>query len=298
MSGASIPAVAAPVAASRPRTRAPAGACDTHAHVFGPAERYPFSGARGYTPPEAPLGAWLAVHEALGIERGVLVQPSVYGVDNRAILDVVAQDPKRFRAVVAVNAGVSDAELARLDRAGARGIRINIADRGGMPFDSLSEVGRFARRLEPLGWHVEFLLHVHEMDVAAELGQFPVDVVIGHLGYIPAARGAGDPGFRSLLKLIEGGRCWVKLTAPYRLTDRERLPYDDVAPLAKALAAARPDRLLWGTDWPHPHIRTRAEMPDDGAMFDMVAGWIGGEALGQVLVENPARLYGFGRHDP
>ena len=280
---------------ARPQAPAPAGACDTHAHVFGPAARYAYSPARGYTPPDAPLEAYLAMHAVLGIARGVLVQPSVYGTDNRAILDAAARLPDRLRTVVAVDADVSDAELSRLDAAGARGIRVNLADKGGMPFDSLAEVERFARRLAPLGWHVELLVHVHEIDdMAALFGRFPVDIVIGHLGYMPAARGAGDPGFRALLALMEGGRCWVKLTAPYRLTARRSLPYDDVAPLAAALISARPDRVLWGSDWPHPHIRTATEMPDDGALFDQFAGWAGDETtLRRILMENPAQLYGF-----
>ncbi len=279
---------------SAPRHRTPAGACDTHAHVFGPESRYPYSGGRGYTPPDASLADWLALHETLGVTRGVLTQPSVYGVDNQAILDAVALHPDRLRAVVAVNGGISDAELKRLDAEGARGIRINLADKGGMPFDSIDEVAQFARRLEPLGWHVELLVHVDEMDMGA-FRDFPVDVVIGHYGYMPAAKGPDDPGFRAMLALMEGGRAWVKMTAPYRITDREALPFDDVEPLARALVAARPDRLIWGSDWPHPHIRTKATSPDDVGMFNQLMDWLGDDAVRrQVLVENPAGLYRFG----
>jgi len=279
-----------------PRQRAPEGACDTHAHVFGPEARYPYSPGRGYTPPDAPLADWFALHDRLGVTRGVLVQPSVYGTDNSAIVDAAAAHPDQLRLVVAVDATVGDAELARFDAAGARGIRINIADKGGMPFASMEVAAELARRLAPLGWHVEFLLHVHEIDdIAALLGQFPVDVVIGHLGYMPAERGADDAGFRRLLKLLEGGRCWVKLTGTYRITGRLRLPYDDVTPLARALIAARPDRMIWGTDWPHPHIRTKVEPPDDATMFDQFMDWAGDDATRRaILVENPARLYGFG----
>jgi 2-pyrone-4,6-dicarboxylate lactonase len=291
-----LPVCAPPDASPiRPKTRAPAGACDSHAHVFGPAARYPYAPGRGYTPPDAPLEAYLAMHEALGIARGVLVQPSVYGTDNRAILDAAARHPDRLRTVVAVDGTVSDAALSRLHAAGARGIRINLADKGGMPFASFAEVARFAERLRPLGWHVELLLHVHETpDLEALLGRFPVDAVIGHLGYMPAARGLGDPAFQALLALMGGGRCWVKLTAPYRLTARHALPYDDVAPLARALVAARPDRILWGSDWPHPHIRTKVAMPNDGAMFDQFADWVPDDAMRRrILVDNPAILYGF-----
>lgn len=277
-----------------PRNRAPEGACDTHAHVFGPEALYPYSGGRGYTPPDAPLEDWLALLAALGVTRGVLTQPSVYGIDNQAILDAVSMHQDRLRAVVAVNGSISDGELKRLDAGGARGIRINLADKGGMPFGSVEEVARFARRLEPLGWHVELLVHVEEMDLAA-FRDFPVDIVIGHYGYMAAGRGPDDPGFRAMLALVESGRAWVKMTAPYRITARETVPFDDVEPLARALVAARPDRLLWGSDWPHPHIRTKATSPDDAGMFDQLMDWLGDDGTRrQVLVDNPARLYRFG----
>ncbi len=269
--------------------------CDTHAHVFGPEQRYPYNPARAYTPPDAPLEAWLALHAKLGVARGVLVQPSVYGTDNRAILDAVALHPRRLRAVVAVGAAVSDAELERLHAAGARGIRVNLADKGGNPFASPADLARVAARIAPLGWHVELLAHVHEMDDWTEaLARLPTDVVFGHYGYMPAALGADHPAFRAFLARLESGRWWVKLTAPYRLTARSALPYDDVAPFAQALLAARPDRLLWGTDWPHPYIRSKAQSPDDVAMFAQLAEWVPDEALlRRILADNPARLYGF-----
>lgn len=269
--------------------------CDTHAHVFGPEQRYPYNPARGYTPPDAPLQAWLALHAKLGVARGVLVQPSVYGTDNRAILDAVALHPGRLRAVVAVGADVTDAELERLHASGARGIRVNLADKGGNPFASPAELERIAARIAPLGWHVEVLAHVNEMEEWRDvLARLPADVVFGHYGYMPAAFGADHPAFRAFLARLEGGRWWVKLTAPYRLTARSALPFDDVEPLARALAAARPDRLLWGSDWPHPYIRTKAQSPDDEGMFAQLMAWIPDPALQRaILVDNPARLYRF-----
>jgi len=223
------------------------------------------------------------------------VQPSVYGTDNRAILDAVALHPGRLRAVVAVDAAVADAELARLHAAGARGIRVNLADKGGNPFASPAELERTAARIAPLGWHVEVLAHVHGMGGWTDaLARLPTDVVFGHYGYMPAALGADHPEFRAFLARLASGRWWVKLTAPYRLTARSTLPYDDVAPFARALAAARPDRLLWGSDWPHPYIRTNAQSPDDVAMFAQLADWLPDDALRRrILADNPARLYGF-----
>jgi 2-pyrone-4,6-dicarboxylate lactonase len=200
-----------------------------------------------------------------------------------------------LRAVVAVDAAVSDAGLERLHAAGARGIRVNLADKGGNPFASPADLERTAARIAPLGWHVEVLAHVHEMgDWADALARLPTDVVFGHYGYMPAALGAGHPAFCAFLARLESGRWWVKLTAPYRLTARSALPYDDVAPFARALVAARPDRLLWGSDWPHPYIRSQAQSPDDVAMFAQLADWIPDQALRRrILADNPARLYGF-----
>jgi len=270
-------------------------ACDTHAHVFGPQQRYPYNPDRAYTPEDAPLEAWLALHAKLGVARGVLVQPSVYGTDNRAILDAVALHPGRLRAVVAVGADVADAELERLNAAGARGIRVNLADKGGNPFASPAELERIAARIAPLGWHVEVLAHVNEMDEWNDvLARLPLDVVFGHYGYMPAALGADHPAFRAFLARLERGRWWVKLTAPYRLTARSALPFDDVEPFARALAAACPDRLLWGSDWPHPYIRTKAQSPDDAGMLAQLRQWIPDPALQRrILADNPARLYGF-----
>lgn len=273
-----------------PKLEAPPNACDAHAHVFE--SRYPYSPKRGYTPPDTPYEAYRALHEALGITRGVLTQPSAYGTDNSAMLDAVAHDPTNLRAVVAVDAGVTDEQLLRFDAAGSRGIRVNLVDPGGMPFESLSDVERFAARLTPLGWHIEYLVHVHEFEPLDRLANMPVDAVVGHFGYTATTAGVDHPGFRDFLRLFEGGRIWVKMSGAYRITAREHLPYDDVDPIAKALREARPDRLLFGTDWPHP--MNRKPMMNDGELFDELERWLPDENLRrQVLVENPGRLYGF-----
>jgi 2-pyrone-4,6-dicarboxylate lactonase len=161
-----------------------------------------------------------------------------------------------------------------------------------MPFDSLADVGRFAERLAPMGWHVEYLVHVHDFAEIDALARMPVETVVGHFGYMPAACGLNHPGFRHFLTLFEGGRIWVKMTAPYRITARAQLPYDDIAPFAQALREVRPDRLLWGSDW--PHVINKKPMENDGDLFDYIAEWLPDEALRrQVLVDNPKRLYGF-----
>jgi predicted TIM-barrel fold metal-dependent hydrolase len=276
----------------KPKLKAPAGTTDTHAHVFGPQSAYDYSPARGYTPPDAPYEAYRHLHVVLGVERGVLTQPSVYGTDNTAMLDAVARDPVNLRAVAAVGADVTDDELRRLNDAGVRGIRVNLVDKGGMPFDTFADVERFAARIVPMGWHIEYLVHVHDFPDLDVLGNLPADSVVGHFGYMHLSNGLDHPGWLNFLRLFEKGRIWVKMTAPYRITQREVLPYDDVDAVAKALREARPDRLLWGTDWPHP-INPKP-MANDGEKFDHLAEWLPGEDLRrQVLVENPKALYGF-----
>ena len=295
MTEASIPICPGPDPAPRPsKLNVPPRACDTHAHLFGPATRYPYSPSRGYTPPDATLESFLHLHQTLGIDRAVLTQPSVYGTDNRAILDAVAQTGDRMRAVVAVEEGVSDQEIERLHAAGARGIRINLVDKGGMPFESLASVEHMGHRIKAFGWHIEVLIHVSEFpDLRPTLGAMPVDVVVGHLGYMPTAQGLDNPGFQDFLALLRDGRCWVKLTGPYRITGLETTPYTDVVPFAHVLIDAAPNRILWGTDWPHPTLFNKP-MPNDGDLLDHLAEWVPDEQVrNRILVDNPAALYGF-----
>lgn len=278
----------------RPSVAVPAGACDVHAHVCGPAARYPFIPERLYTPPDASPTDFRHMLDALGLQRGVLVQPSIYGTDNRAMLDGLASDPARLRGVAVVPFDVPQAQLERLHTAGVRGVRSNIVDlkegKGRLPLDELRAL---AQRIRPLGWHVEFLMHVDEFPhLDRELADFPVDVVFGHLGYVPARSGVATKGFKALLRLMRDGKAWVKLTAPYRLTP-SAMPYLEVAPFAHALLDVAPGRLLWGSDWPHVYIRSA--MPNDGELFDLFARWV--RHAGQrkrILVDNPSQLYDFG----
>ncbi len=231
---------------------------------------------------------------ALGLERAVLVQPSVYARDNTVLVDALARSGGRFRGVAVVGPAVPDLELARLHARGVRGLRVNVVDvpgrlPGALP---MADLRALAARIAPLGWHLELLLHVDEFpELDRALAGFPVDVVLGHLGYMKTARGLDDPGFRALARLLRGGRCWVKLTGPYRISAAP-LPYADVVPFARALAEARADRLLWGSDW--PHVMLKGAMPNDADLVDLLADWLPDEALrARVLVDNPAALYGF-----
>ena len=277
-----------------PEFAVPPGACDCHAHIFADFARYPLQADRGYTPAEAPLSALFDLHGALGVERLVLVQASAHGTDSRAVLDAAAQHPERIRAVVAVAEGVTDRELEDMHRRGSRGIRLNLVDRGGMPFRSLAAVKDFASRLEPLGWHVELLVHVEQAPELEELVRaMPVPVSVGHIGYTPARVGLDDPGYQRFLGLLRDGYFWVKLTAPYRISAAERSPYADVTPFARAVVEAAPDRILWGSDWPHVILRGQP-MPNDGDLFNLFAAWVpDAETRRRILVDNPARLYGF-----
>jgi 2-pyrone-4,6-dicarboxylate lactonase len=268
-------------------------ACDTHAHVCGPESRYPYWPGRVYTPPDALPAQYGHLLQVLGVQRAVLVQPSVYGTDNTAMLDALAADPVHLRAVAVVEPDIGDKELERLHALGVRGVRCNIVDikegKGRLPMGMLNAL---AAKVRPFGWHIEFLMHVDEFpDLDKMLDGFPVDVVFGHLGYMKTALGLQSPGFQALLRLLESGRAWVKLTGPYRISGQS-LPYPDVVPFAHALVEGAPERIVWGTDW--PHVMVKGAMPNDGDLCDLLADWIPDEdARRQVLAHNPAKLYGF-----
>ncbi len=268
-------------------------ACDTHAHICGPASRYPYSPVRIYTPPAALPAQYAHMRATLGVERAVLVQPSVYGTDNTAMLDVLAADSTHLRAVAVVSPEVAPRELERLHILGVRGVRCNIVDvkegKGSLP---LEELKKLAAKVRPLGWHLEFLMHVNEFpDLDRLLDELRIDVVFGHLGYMAADSGVAVPGFQALLRLLGTGRAWAKLTGPYRISNQP-LPYADVVPLAHALIDTAPDRIIWGSDW--PHVMMKGAMPNDGDLCDLISTWIPDERIrNRVLVDNPAHLYGF-----
>lgn len=282
-------------APGRPQLALPTDSCDCHAHVLGPMARYPLAGQRVYTPPDCVAADYRAMLTAVGVARAVLVQPSVYGSDNRLLVDTLLADPQRLRgvAVLPEDAEVGDDELERLHGAGVRGVRVNLVDRhdrgSSLP---MAMLGALAGRVAPLGWHLELLVHADEhAGQLPELGTLAVPVVFGHFGYLSPGRGVGDPGFRALLDLLKAGRAWVKLTGPYRLT-REALPYAACDDLAAALRETAPARLLWGSDW--PHVMLRGAMPNDTDLVDLLARWLPDAVQRrQVLVDNPQALYGF-----
>ena len=273
----------------KPRLAIPASSADCHAHIFGPQAQYPYTPNRSYTPPEASIEAYRRMLAALGFERGVIVQPSVYGTDNRCTRDAVAASGGKWRGVAVVEPGVSDSLLAELHAAGFRGVRINLLFKGGLQLDALE---RIAPAIQPLGWHLQLLLDGRDLpELADRLRRLPVDIVVDHMGHMPASLGTGHAGFQTLLQLLRGGRCWVKLSGAYRIASRPQ-PYEDAVPFARALVETAPDKLVFGTDWPHPSISV--PMPQDASLLDLLPMWAPDEATRRrILVENPARLYDF-----
>lgn len=277
----------------KPALRLPDLACDTHAHICGPAARYPYWSGRIYTPPDCLLTDYRRLLSTLGVQRAVLVQPSVYATDNHLLLDALREAGASFRAVAVVEDSVEDAELERMHALGVRGVRCNIvdivADKGKLP---LAMLERLAAKIRRFGWHIELLMHADEFpDMDRAFADFPVDIVLGHLGYLRTEKGTGDPGFQALLRLMRDGKAWVKLTGPYRISSAS-LPYPDTIPFARALLDAAPNRVLWGTDW--PHVMMKGPMPNDGDLCDVLSRWVPDDALRhRVLVDNPAALYGF-----
>ena len=289
-----IPFCAGPDPAPRaPRFEMPANACDTHFHIFPANSDHMLTPRRSYTPPEASLAMYNHLAQTLGTTRGVLVQPSVYAEDNSALVAAVSAEPDRFRGVVTVTNAVTDHELAEFHDAGIRGVRVNIVDSGGMPFSDLDAAWAFTSRIAGMGWHIELLAHVEQMDdIDTALSKSHVPVIFGHLGYTKTSKGLDDPGFQRFLGALREGRCWVKLTGTYRITGAEKPPYGDVVPMAQALLDANPDRMVWGSDWPHP--RHTGFMPNDGDLLNQLADWGADAALRRrILVTNPERFYGF-----
>lgn len=292
------PDIPAPIEPGRrPALRLPRGATDCHAHVFGPQDRYPLLEKTHFVPHHTPWESYRAMLKSIGCERAVLIQPSVYGTDNSAIEHVLehsAEGDGHFdlRAVAVVTSDVSSGELSRLHELGFRGIRINLASATtGL---SMGDAHSLAQRIAPLGWHLQFYVDFHKNpEVADVLATLPVPVVVDHFGRIQAQEGAESEGFQMLCRFMERENAWLKLSAPYFVSSR--FPdYPDIAPLASQLTAIAPDRLLWGTDW--PHASAREKMQADAAFVDQLAQWVPDDRLRcRILVENPERLYGFSK---
>jgi 2-pyrone-4,6-dicarboxylate lactonase len=274
-----------------PSFRLPPGSCDTHCHIFGPSDRYPYVPERPYTPPDAPLEMFQALHERLGVERAVIVNATPHGRDNRVVTDAIAQSDGRYRGIANVDESFSAQDLRQLADAGIVGCRFTFLPRlGTMP--DVSAFDRIVQRIAALDWHVDLYLPATLIpDFRPRLTALPVPYVIDHMGVIDASLGLDQPAFVSLLDLVrDDEKCWVKVTCPERIS-RAGPPFHDVARFGNALIKAAPDRVLWGTDWPHPNVPV---MPDDGDLVDLLPLYTSDPTQRQkLLVDNPARLFGF-----
>jgi predicted TIM-barrel fold metal-dependent hydrolase len=272
----------------KPQYKLPPGACDAHCHVFGPAAKFPYAPNRSYTPPDAPRQMLAALHKFLGFSRAVLVQASCHGTDNSAMLDAIAASNNTIRGVAMVGGDVADAELQRLHANGVRGTRFNfVAHLGGAP--DLKIVESVAARIAPLGWHLQ--LHLDAEDILTYrdfLNRLRVPFIIDHMGRVQAQHGLAQQPFKLLLDLMENPLAWIKVSGPERISAQGK-PYHDAIPFARRLIEAAPDRVLWGTDFPHPNVKA---MPNDGALVDLFPLMCDDETVRQkILIENPTTLY-------
>ena len=289
---ASIPVCMAPDPNTKtPDFKPPANACDAHCHIFGPGDVYPYAPDRSYTPPDAPLSRFKELQKTLGLERAVLVNASCHGSDNTVILDAIAQSGGKYRGVANVDEEITDEEFERLHAGGVRGIRFNFVQHlGGTPdldvFDSL------VHRVKPLGWHVVLHFDAKDLlDFGDMLRKLPVPFIIDHMGRVPTRDGLEQKPFEILLDTARMDNCWVKICGAERISSMGP-PFTDAVPFAQALLEVAPDRILWGTDWPHPNIKKH--MPNDGDLVDLIPLYMPDAALQRkVLVDNPDRLYGF-----
>ena len=273
-----------------PSLKLPAGACDAHCHVFGPADRFPYSADRSYTPPDAPVSRLRALHATLGISRAVIVHASCHGTEMAVTLDAIASSGGTYRGVACVEDSISDEELHQLHAGGIRGIRFNFVKHlGGVP--DLEVFFRLIGRIKPLGWHV--VLHFDAEDILTQqdlLARIDIPFIIDHMGRVKAADGLEQRPFQSLKQLFERNPlAWIKVCGAERVSIGKR-PFRDAVPFAQALIAVDPSRILWGTDWPHPNITK--DMPNDGELVDLFGEICPDPALRQqILVDNPTRMY-------
>ena len=276
-----------------PKFRCPPGTVDSHIHLFGPATQYPFDSNSYYTSVDQLPETSIALQDKLGIARAVIISAGGYGRNTRHLADTLARFPDRFRGVALIPDDMPDAEFARLTRLGVRGLRCMSASRGGVLPTIDPDV---AARAFAHGWHVQFYPHGADIaDFADRLLGLPNTIVLDHFASIPAERGLDHAGFKTLLRMLDTGRVWIKLSGPMRCMPGD-FPYAALTPIARALVAHAPERLVWGSDWPHVNMDGRG-MPNDGDLVDMIPDWIvDANDRQRILVDNPCALYGFPAH--
>ena len=283
----------------KPKTSPPPNSWDTHFHVFGPPERFPFVSTHEYAPPAAPLEHYLKMIAVIGIERAVVVQPSVHGLDNSATLDAIKNSKGNFRGVGRIDDRTPNDELKRLHDGGIRGVRFNLLDRprGNVQLDVLDGC---VDHIADFGWSVD--LHIDMKNLIEQehrIRNMAVPVIIDHIARVKPAEGLNQPGFQLLLELAKLPHVWVKVSGADKICDTQvhsyfGLPFIEVIPYARAVIAAAPDRVIWGTDWPHSNNFTPGHTPNDGDLVDLLAEFAPDEhTRKKILVDNPSALYGF-----
>jgi 2-pyrone-4,6-dicarboxylate lactonase len=276
---------------TKPAFTPPPGAVDAHCHVFGPGEVFPYAPERKYTPVDAPKEKLWALRDLLGFERNVIVQATCHGTDNRALVDALTDCGDRARGVASVASGVGDAELRALGRAGVRGVRFNFVRRlvDTTPHEVLRQI---AARIAPLGWHVVVYFEADDLPGLLELfSSLPTIVVVDHIGRPDVGKPVDGPEFEQFVRLMrERGNFWAKVSGAERLSKTGPPGYDDYVPFARRIVETFPDRVLWGTDWPHPNMKSH--MPDEGDLVDFIPKIApSAELQRRLLVDNPMRLY-------
>ena len=279
----------------KPNITLPKGSIDTHVHIFE--SHFPLFEGRGYNPPDSTLEDLIHLHQTLGIDRVVFTQPSVYGVDNSAILkgmNVLNEKiPNKARGVCAIKTDASENFLQELHGQGIRGVRLNLDNKGGMPLE-LKEISKLEDKIKGLGWHLEYLFPGKDIvELEPVLSNASVPISIGHFAYQPATAGINSDGFKTLLKLVKDGNTWIKISGANRVSKTDLPPYDDVLPMARALVEANSDNVMWGTDWPHPN---KYEVnPNDGDLVNWFGEWITDDTMRkQIMVTNSELFYDFG----
>jgi len=274
----------------KPKLKAPPNACDTHIHLFGPAKKYPFAADSPYTAHDALPETFFALQDKLGMSTGVIVSPGGYGRNYAMLADVLAKYPRRFRGIALVRDDIPKAELKRLTSLGVRGMRM-MSDARGQHVPNYSK--EIAARVHEHGWHIQFYPHGTDItEYADKLLELRNPIVLDHFASIPAEGGTDQPAVKAVLRMLDTGKVWLKLSGPMRCTSAN-LPYASVTPLAHLFVKHAPERMVWGSDWPHVNLDGR-EMPNDGDLLDLLLEWVPDAAVrNRILSQNANKLYGF-----
>ena len=274
----------------KPKIKAPPGACDTHIHLFGPTAKYPFAPDSPYIAHEALPETFMALQDTLGMSTAVIVSPGGYGRNYSLLADVLTKYPERFRGIALLRDDTPSSEIERLTRLGVRGMRM-MSHKRGQHVPNYSP--KIAARVHEHGWHIQFYPHGTDIvDYADKLLALPNPIVLDHFASIPARGGVDQPAVTAVLKMLDSGRVWLKLSGPMRCTD-EPPPYPSLTPLAHVFVKHAPDRMVWGSDWPHVNLDGMV-MPNDGDLLDLLAEWVPEAAVrNRILTQNPKALYGF-----